>query len=99
MEQHQFRSSDWSEIYSIYRLFILSFKNGNNDPTRKSFDKFHIPLVELKNLYVLINNKEFFVQLLKQTNKKHQKLMGMSWNDHYTAGNLLDFLYHQNHYY
>ena len=25
---------------NINRLFVLSFKNGNNDPTRDSFDKF-----------------------------------------------------------
>ena len=28
---------------NINRLFILSFKNGNNDPTRDSFDKYYMP--------------------------------------------------------
>ena len=29
---------------NINRLFILSFKNGDNDPTRDSFDKYYMPL-------------------------------------------------------
>ena len=29
-----------STIRSIHRLFVLSFKNGNNDPTRYSLDKY-----------------------------------------------------------
>ena len=26
----------------INRLFVLSFKNGDNDPTRNSFDKYYM---------------------------------------------------------
>ena len=29
----------------INRLFVLSFKNGNDDPIRHSSDKYYIPLV------------------------------------------------------
>ena len=28
---------------NINRLFVLSFKNGSNDPIRDSFDKYYIP--------------------------------------------------------
>ena len=35
---------------NINRFFVLSFKNGNNDPTRNSFDKYYMPLVEKKIL-------------------------------------------------
>ena len=31
----------------INRLFLLSFKNGNNDPTKDSFDKYYMPLVDI----------------------------------------------------
>ena len=31
----------------INRLFLLSFKNGNNDPTKDSFDKYYVPLVDI----------------------------------------------------
>ena len=30
---------------NIDKLFVLSFKNGNNDTTRNSFDKYYMPLV------------------------------------------------------
>ena len=31
-----------------------SFKNGDDDPTRYSFDKHYMPLVEIKDFNVLI---------------------------------------------
>ena len=30
-------------LRNINRLFVLSFTNGNNDPTRNSFDKYYMP--------------------------------------------------------
>ena len=45
---------------NINRLFVLSFKNGNDDPTRYAFDKYYMPLVEIKDFNALINNKPFF---------------------------------------
>ena len=50
----------------INRLFVFSFKNVNNDPKRDSFDKYYIPLVEIKDFNALIDNKTFFVQLVKE---------------------------------
>ena len=44
----------------INRLFILSFKNGDNDPTRDSFDKYYMPLAGIKDFNALIDNKLFF---------------------------------------
>ena len=32
---------------NINRLFVLSFKNFNDDPTRNSFDKYYTSLVEI----------------------------------------------------
>ena len=29
-------------------MFTVSFKNGDDDPTRKSFDEYYMPLVEIK---------------------------------------------------
>ena len=31
-------------FWNINRLFVLSLKNGNDDPTRNSFDEYYIPL-------------------------------------------------------
>ena len=50
----------------INRLFVFSFKNVNNDPKSDSFDKYYIPLVEIKDFNALIDNKPFFVQLVKE---------------------------------
>ena len=32
---------------NINRLFVLSFKNGNDDPTKKSFVRYYMPFVEI----------------------------------------------------
>ena len=51
---------------NINRLFVLSFKNGNNNPTRGSFKKYYILLVEIKDFNALTNNKPFFDQPVKK---------------------------------
>ena len=78
---------------NINRLFVLSFKNGDNDPTRDSFKKYSMSLVEMKDFNVLIDNKPFFDQPVKKKQEVYQKLIEMSRNDYYTTGNLLDFSY------
>ena len=45
---------------NIYRLFILSFENGNNNPIRDSSDKHYMSLVEITDFNVLIEKKKFF---------------------------------------
>ena len=35
---------------NINRLYVLRFKNGNNDLARDSFDKYYMPLAEIKVL-------------------------------------------------
>ena len=34
---------------NINRLFVFSFKNSVNDPTRGSFKKYYLPLVKIKD--------------------------------------------------
>ena len=46
---------------NIKRLFVISFKNGNDNPTRNSFDKYYMPLVEIKGFNALVDNKPFFI--------------------------------------
>ena len=53
-------------------MFVLSFKNGNDDPTSDSFDEHFMPLIEIKDFNLSINNKPFFDQPVKK-NKKHKK--------------------------
>ena len=64
-----------STFRNINRLFVLSFKNGSNDPTRGYFDKFFIPLVKIKDFIALIDNKQFFHQLVKNKQEAFEKLV------------------------
>ena len=47
---------------NINRLFVLSFKNGDDDSTRYSFNKYYMTLVEIKDCNALIDSKPFFDQ-------------------------------------
>ena len=55
------------------RLFVLSFKKDNDDPTRDSFD---MPLVEIIDFNALIDNKPVFDQPVKskQAYEKYQNV-------------------------
>ena len=61
-------------------MFTLSFKNGNNDPTRDYFEKYYMPLVEIKYFHALINDKPFFDQPVKSKQEAYEKLIEMSKN-------------------
>ena len=45
------------------------------------FDKFYMPLVEVKNFNALIDNKPFFDQPVKNKQETYEKLIEMSKND------------------
>ena len=83
---------------NINRLFIISFKNGLNDPMRDSFEKYYMSLVEIKDFNALIDKRPFFDQPIKNKQEVYVKLTEMSKNDDYTTGKLLHYLYHQNYY-
>ena len=57
-----------------------------------------MPLIEIKDFNVLIDNKPFFDQSVKNKEERYEKLIEMSRNDDYTKWNVLDYLYHQNYY-
>ena len=50
-------------LRNINRLFVLSFKNSDNDPEIYYFDKYYMPLIEIKDFNVLIDNKPFFINI------------------------------------
>ena len=60
-------------------MFALSFKNGNNNPTRNDFDKYYMALVYIKDFNTLIDNKIFFDQPVK-TEKMCVKDL-LKWNE------------------
>ena len=79
-------------------MFVLSFKNGDENPTRRSFDKYFMALVKIKYFIALIDNKPFFYQPVKNKQEAYEKRIEMSRNDDHTTWNLLDFSYLQNYY-
>ena len=46
-------------------LFVLSFRYCDNDPTRNSFTKYYMPLLEIKDCNALIVNKPIFDQAVE----------------------------------
>ena len=79
-------------------MFVISIKNGDNDPTRIYFDKYYMTLVETKDFNALFDNEPFSDQSVKNKQDAYEKHVEMSRNNYYTTGNLLDYLYHQNYY-
>ena len=45
---------------NINRLFVLSFKNGDDNSTRNYFDKYYMLLVGIKVFNAIVENKPFF---------------------------------------
>ena len=45
---------------NINRQFVQSFKVGENYPTRNSFLRYYMSLVEIEDFNALIDNKSFF---------------------------------------
>ena len=74
---------------NINRLFVLSFKNDNNDPTRNSFKKYYMPLLETKDSNVSIENKPFFEQPVKNKKEAYGKLIEMSNDDYYIINSFI----------
>ena len=60
---------------NINRLFVLSFKNNNDDPTRNSLGGYYMSLVEIKDFNVLIDNKPFSDHPVKNKQQAHKKLI------------------------
>ena len=83
---------------NISRLFVLSFKNGDDDSTRYSFDGYYMPLVEIKDLKALIDNIPVFDERVKNRQEAYEKVIAMPKNDDSTTENLLEYLHHQKDY-
>ena len=70
---------------NINRFFVLSFKDGDNDPIRDSFEKYCISLIEVKDLNPLIDNKPFFDHPVENKEEAYEELIKISKNDYYTT--------------
>ena len=79
-------------------MLVLSFKNGDNDPTKNSLDKYYIALVEMNDFNALIDNEPYFDQPVKNKQEAYEKLVEMTRNNDYTTGHLWHYVYHQKYY-
>ena len=82
---------------NINRLFALSLKNGEDDPTRNSFDKYYMTLIEIKYFNPLIGNKPFFDQPVKNKQETYENLVEITRNNNYTTATFIDYSYHHNY--
>ena len=76
-----------STFRNFNKPFVQSFKPDESDPTRNYFDKYYMPLVEIKVFNALIDNKPFFNQPIKGKEQSYEKPFQMSWNNDFTAKN------------
>ena len=77
----------------VNRLFVF---NGG----RKSYMRYYTPLVELKNYNVVIDERNFFDQPLKNNLIIYNNIrkIAIGRGDHCTTGCLLDYNYFNNYY-
>ena len=76
----------------------MSFSRNNNTDNRDSFSDYYVPNIKIKDFNVLIDGKRFFVLPVKNEEETYEKIIEMSNNNDYTAGNLLDFAYFKENY-
>ena len=61
-------------------MFLVLFKNGEDDFTRNSFDEYYVSLVVIKDINEPVNNKSLFWQSVKDKLQVYDKLVGMPRN-------------------
>ena len=80
----------------VNRLFVLSFENEDD---RRSYYKYYVPNIEIKNYNVLIDGNPFFELQVKNIEETYEKILQVSDdNSYFTRGNLFDFSYFKKHY-
>ena len=68
---------------------------GENNIT---MNRYYVPNVEIKDFNVLIDGKSFFDLPVKNKEEAYEKIIEMSRNNNYMAGNLMDFAYFRDNY-
>ena len=73
---------------NVNRLFVLTYQNADD---RQSFSEFYLPKVMVKDFNVIIDKLAFFHFPMKTEEEAYEKIIDISRNNEYTAGNLLDY--------
>ena len=80
---------------NVNRLFVLAYQNADN---RQSFSQFYLPRVMVKDNNVIIDKLAFFDLPIKAEEEAYEKIIDITRNNEFTAGNLLDYDYFKKHY-
>ena len=81
----------------VKRLFVLSFENTSG---RRSYTRYYLPLVEIKDYNVIIDRRNVFDKPVKYNLITHDSIrkIATGQGDDYTTGCLLDHHYFNNYY-
>ena len=79
-----------STFTKVNRLFVLSFARNAKGDHRDPFSHYYEPSIEINYFNFLIDEKSFFDLPVKNEEEAYKKIIVMSKNNDYTAGNLLD---------
>ena len=80
---------------NVNRLFVLPYQNVDD---RHSYDEFYFPKIMVKDYNVIIDKLAFFDLPIKTEEEAYEKIIDISRNNEYTAGNLLDYDYFKKYY-
>ena len=90
----------FTNVNGLFVLLLQRIAGENN--TRKdysdSFSHYYVPNVRIKDFNVLIDVRRIFDLPVKNEEEAYEKIIGMSNNNDYTNGNLLDFGYFEKLY-
>ena len=78
---------------NVNRLFVLAYQNADD---RQLYSQFYLSRVMVKDFNVIIDKLAFFDQPIKTEEEAYEKIIDISRNNEYTAGNLLDYDYLKN---
>ena len=80
---------------NVNRLFVLTYRNTDD---RQSSSHFYLPNVMVKDYNVIIDKLTFFDLPINTEEQAYGKIIDISRNNEYTAGNLLDYDYFKKYY-
>ena len=80
---------------NVNRLFVLAHQTADD---RQSFPQFYLSKVMVKDFNVIIEKLAFFDLPIKPEEEAYEKIIGISRNNEYTTGNLLDYDYFKKYY-
>ena len=80
---------------NVNRFFVLEYQTADD---MQSLSQFYLPKVMVKYFNVIIDKLAFFDLPIKTEEEAYEKIIDISRNNEYTAGNLLDYDYFKKYY-